>query len=446
MHRARQNHKELSKLRKRKSAENSISRVATFTPSHGEPFKHLRKISKVLYDGLSSTELCSCHTVHLQLDADDQVTCPPVTDQGAVSSTRQTDPSSIFHFVVAKSRLHSSASQTASECTMLTVHSQRCQSPGTGKFAKKGVRFKMDEPHAKLHPPPGMLASVGLSPAEVTGDEPEIRQIRNLCAVLEDPARSNPLGSIKPHQEAAPSASGYDYIVYSVPPATPPAVHRTSLQELLESPQKELFLTNEQRLRLALILSLSLLNHGSYEASWFQRRWGSRDVVFFFPHQVSGQDHHSQVSGNNGDSCSAVDLEPYLTSGFPSQGPGKAVESLDCGERDLLASHGRAKPPKPLARNERLYSLALVLVELATGKGFVRSSEDPYLEYTQAMDLIDSPAFKTLFGRRYAFLVKKCFYCDFGLGDDFVGSEELQKHFYEGVVKELETCLRYFGL
>ncbi|KAF8242804.1 hypothetical protein K440DRAFT_94550 [Wilcoxina mikolae CBS 423.85] len=173
-----------------------------------------------------------------------------------------------------------------------------------------------------------------------------MRAIKSFCSLLAQP---NPLcqrpmeclGMIR-SVEAFVSATTYRHLVYSGSNTTPTSF-QTSLEDIL--PKRQLF-PHEERLRLAMALSYALLNFGSYETSWFHDRWRSKDVKFFLTQTAAETDGA---------------LSPYITPSFPSQ---KAITE---GSSALAAG---------LARNEKLFSLALVLTEIGLG-GKLLDIDDP---------------------------------------------------------------------
>jgi len=396
-------------------------------------FRNVREISKVLYEGLSATNICSCHVVNLQLDGHSQRS-GGTDGQGKLVQSSCFENS--FRFLITKSLQPSEIhqGQCKVECTQLTVRSelqlaQACKLPKDSEDqkasiskGKSGVRFAIDEPDTKLHQkrePPD-------NPAFIF--QHEMRAINSLCSLLAQP---NPLcqrpmeclGIIK-SVEAFMSAATYRHLVYSGSNATPTSF-QTSLEDIL--PKRQLF-PHEERLRLAMTLSYALLNFGSYETSWFRDHWRSKDVKFFLTQTTADPD---------------VTLSPYITPSFLSQ---KAI---------VQHSNGKAAMAVGLARNEKLFSFALILTEIGLGgklfdiddpTGSVRGpTDDPFVEYLKAKNIVESRILGREMGLAYAKIVKQCFFCDFGvIGEADFSEEKLQAAFYDHVVCELERCLQKF--
>ncbi|KAF8250019.1 hypothetical protein K440DRAFT_620463 [Wilcoxina mikolae CBS 423.85] len=166
-----------------------------------------------------------------------------------------------------------------------------------------------------------------------------------------------------------------------------------------------------------------MLNIGSY--SWFQECWRSKDIFFFL-----GSGPQERFLQNA--------LQLYVVPAFP--------RSLD-----HRPPHRRSR-----ARNELLFSLALVLIEIAFGERLFKIYEPKQIyeeegdqvhlaEYDKAKAILDSGMLQMEMGVSYAEVVTRCFYCDFGILNKDLNEEDLQKLFYEMVVKKLEECLEGFG-
>jgi hypothetical protein len=383
------------------------------------PFRNVQTISKVLYEGLSATDICTCHVLNLQLDG----ILPGFKDTHAVTCAGAAEKS--FQFVVTK-KLQTGTGATVwekcpVECTQLTVRSAAQSTtddtvikvPGSQVKGKGRIRFAIDEPDAPLHPQRG-------PPKPMPPRQAHIHAIRSLCALIAQPSYSfkpaDPLGIIQGVEERN-SAVKYKHYVYS-DTTTAPVTFQTSLSELLPE------ITQTERLRLATALAQSLLSFGSYETSWFRERWRTKDIVFFV----------------NEIPESSTTLNPCISPFFPSQGKGKAI-----------ADHTNAQT-QGWARNEHLFSLALVLTEIGLRKKIPNSNaatgrptiDTLFAEYVDAKSVVESDALKLEMGPKYAKIVKKCFHCDFGTGEGDFSNEELQGNFYRDVVCELENCYRVF--
>jgi len=400
------------------------------------PFQHVRDMSKVLYEGLSATNICSCHAMNLQLDGHIEQTNGP-SPSVDVQSTRNLKNG--FHFLITKSIQTSDTHEECEvvECTQFTLCSEGLYSP-VRKGAKdlkapimKGhgrIRFAVDDQVTQLH---GVQSYQGLSDDATYTIPEETQAIQSLCSLLAQPLTlCRPVGclGILRGVEAIMSATTCRNLMLSE--SNPILTScQTSLEDIL--PKKQL-LSREERLRLAMTLSYSLLSFGSYKTSWFQDRWRSKDIKFF-------------VTQSNATTEGKTRLSPYITPVFPCQAKGKSV---------VRFSGFAFSPAQGFVRNEKLFSLALVLTEIGLGctlldiedpTGSVHGpTDDPFKEYIKSKNIVESHMLGREMGPDYARIVKQCFFCDFGIGEADFATEELQYLFYDKVVCGLERCLQRF--
>ena len=180
------------------------------------------------------------------------------------------------------------------------------------------------------------------------------------------------------------------------------------------------------RLRLAKILATAVLQYHS--TPWLRLSWRSEDVYFFGNEPASSQDLPSIIS-------------PHLN--VKVKGP--------CEQLPRASTF----PPHTLARNPLLFSLGVVLLEIAhtstidnlqrpidldSGRG------NEYTEFFAARRLAKSA--KTDMGPTYHKVVEKVVECDFGCGVD-LNDPRLQAAFHHDVIctlEKLEQKLRDFYL
>ena len=180
------------------------------------------------------------------------------------------------------------------------------------------------------------------------------------------------------------------------------------------------------RLRLAKVLATAVLQYHS--TPWLRLSWRSEDVYFFGNEIASSQDTPNITS-------------PHLN--VKVKGP--------CGQ----LSRASTFPPHNLARNPLLFSLGVVLLEIAhtsTIDNLQRpidldnGRENGYTEFFAARRLAKSA--KTDMGATYHKVVEKLVECDFGCGVD-LNDPQLQAAFHHDVVcplEKLEQKLREFHL
>lgn len=200
-----------------------------------------------------------------------------------------------------------------------------------------------------------------------------------------------------------------------------PSITRISLPRVFEqAPLSRVrsILPPTRRYRLAWILSASLLRFG-FASSWFRQNWRCADIYFL----------SDRSPPNN------FDL-PHLSVHFD----GSKSSSTE-------SSAGTC-----LAKNEQLYSLAIALIEIgygatlrtlcAEGDGDEREWNHAR-EYAGAKELAESIG--QVMSRRYAMVVRRCFYCSFAIDEGDLTPARLQRAFYEKVECELRRCLLEFS-
>lgn len=72
------------------------------------------------------------------------------------------------------------------------------------------------------------------------------------------------------------------------------------------------------------------------------------------------------------------------------------------------------------------------------------ANQNEFTEYIKAKSIVDSRLLVREMGKDYAEVVKRCFYCDFGINEEDLSKREVQEIFYEKVVRDLEHCLKKF--
>lgn len=171
-----------------------------------------------------------------------------------------------------------------------------------------------------------------------------------------------------------------------------------------------------ERVRLAKNLAIAVLQY--HATPWLATAWRSEDVYFF-----------------GLESSSSMQTAPSLSS------PHLDVKIR---ESDQQSSQAPASPPHDVARNALLFSLAVVLLEIAHSARLEtmyrpidhrNGPENPYTRFFAARRLAKFE-YSTL-GPRYHKVVDRLVWCDFGCGDD-LSSRQLQAAIHNEVVCPLE--------
>ena len=180
-------------------------------------------------------------------------------------------------------------------------------------------------------------------------------------------------------------------------------------------------------LQLAKLLSMTTLEYSS--TPWLADKWRSIDIRFF--KIFNTQDKTLLISPHI--SVKAVQRQADWNGNL------EVPNNNEVDSQDLDMS---------CARNETLFSLAIVLLELGFSKPWNSLRKDVCLEptsgrindYTIAMKL--TRTLSKQIGIEYAEIVRKCLGCDFGLGENDFTSVDLRQRFASEVIDVLERLCR----
>ena len=182
-----------------------------------------------------------------------------------------------------------------------------------------------------------------------------------------------------------------------------------------------------ERVRLAKVLAIAVLQY--HATPWLATSWRSENIYFF-------------GLGNSSSSQTAHNLSsPHL--------------NVRVKEPDEQLSRVPAFSPHEFARNALLFSLAVVLLEIAHSArletmyrplDLINGEENPYTRFFAARRLAKSD-YSNL-GPRYHKIVERLLECDFASGDD-LGNRQLQAAVHNEVIcplEQLEQGLRQLYL
>ena len=370
----------------------------------------IRESAQRLFQDITSTGGCMCHKMHLQLDVLPQKTA------GGEGLARN------FRLVMSpgeqNSSLRSIESQDTCVCLLVKATVDR---KGKGVDISRVETQKID---IGLRIKDG-CADSGQIESLVSQDRP--RDEVSLCTMIQqtsatDLKKASQTGYLGILHASDSRKSPYQHALFRED-HTFSASARQSLSQMIST--KNQLLPRLERMRMAVVLSLSMLHFGSFSTAWFNEHWRSSDVFFFL-------DEHSQR---------ALQLEPHIVTQFSTNRSNSPVE-LNSPFRQCVA------------RNSQLFSLAVVLTEIglgdllgatSEGKG-IPSNDDPITEFLKLQELIKLNKLRWMVGQRYAKVVERCFYCDFGLGEGDFTKREVQLSFHKVVVEELRKCLEIVAM
>ena len=220
------------------------------------------------------------------------------------------------------------------------------------------------------------------------------------------------------------------------PPTTPSCSVRqqaVSLGHLISSLSKQSRPGNfplYERVRLAKVLTIAVLQY--HATPWLHGSWRSDDVTFL------GDD--------------AVSL---LRRTSPLKAPHLYATVRGCDSDSSSAVRGEKETASGAARNSLLYSLGILLLEIAYWKKWEDLSrpregedryQDRYTHFYQARNFLKSG--RSDMGPRYDSIVEQLIECDFGCGDD-LSTVRLQTAVHRNVIcplDELENGIRQLQL
>ncbi|CAD6571137.1 MAG: hypothetical protein ASARMPREDX12_004140 [Alectoria sarmentosa] len=188
----------------------------------------------------------------------------------------------------------------------------------------------------------------------------------------------------------------------------------TAPTRTLETRKSVPHLTKKNRLRLAVTLASTSLQ--LHTTPWLQKRWGKKDILFH-----DGSTEHAFVSRN----FSQVASEPDEASSAP------------------------AKVSWTPVRNESIFNLGVLLLELSYGKSLdtFQSPDDPpmFTEYAIASRLVDHLAEEESSG--YVDAARACIFCDFGtkVKTSSLDNEAFRQAVYDDVLVPLEDDWKHWN-
>ena len=196
------------------------------------------------------------------------------------------------------------------------------------------------------------------------------------------------------------------------------SVQNTDYSQLLAK-SSLLRLSRGDRLGLALTVASSVLQ--LHKTSWLHENFSIADILIDVE-ETSGKIYE----------------QAYVRQAFP-------------------ASITKKETPKlflPVVRNETLFALGIVLIELCLGQtiDMLRSPQDPLDAEGNANSVTDFCTAKRLMegavyregGTRYGDVVRRCIFCDFDQRQTDMDNETFRQAVYDGVIAPLEDDLRGF--
>ncbi|CUS12039.1 unnamed protein product [Tuber aestivum] len=445
------------------------------------PLKHklaqllaFRERSMMFSKSLTAMPPCLCHCINLQLQSDISGTPKPISDQklsASISQNNNVIPAiieTIRYLLIVTNRddnidnpqpakkstgryftITSELKPEESEKQMLLLKNPMAEWVKKDELLQKRIWFADNQVIETSSPWAIVIGPAGTGAGEVVVldlrrepavpvpgampdasalpiSNPEMR-VDSLCSLMGQHAprssTNNFLGRLKSYNPTC------RYSIYTNQ-ADDSEITIKSLPTILNQ------LLPDDRFRISFVLAQSLLQLGSYSGSFFPKQWRSHDILFF--------------ERNNFRSMVDPIGVPHILIPTPTK-LHRGVETVDTRAR------GDSKHLESPARSEHLFSLSLTLIEIGFGKPFYQivsesknfqrkemQLEGPFAEFMIAKDILKSGLLDRNLSTKFAQIVKRCLYCDFGIDDDDFYKHELQEVFYHKVVAPLEDCLVEF--
>lgn len=392
-------------------------------------FQQIRDHAARLHGVLRSRWSCNCSVTHraeLRLERRDwdQPPCFRVTFP-LVGTTSHFSP-------VTRHETEIKTTQTMTQCeksrdpTMATVHISKnvrtfCATPHQVKTTKKSVAFAIA--------PAMPAANISISEMKMVqgqmDSKPEARDVIDLCAALRRPMKgstNDSLGTLQNEHSL--------YEVFSISRCESTDVGTLTLQELLEEHHRSQSiptatpslahtstslsdprLTKLTRLQLAVTLASTSLQLCT--TPWLQSDYSAQKILF---------------------RRGTID-SPFVSSTFVNSG-------------GLLANQASATSEWSPIRNQTIFRLGVLLLELSLGRPFNAYENNepsmPYRDYMLATRLLEQLAGEE--SENYICATKACIFSDFGNKVkvlDF-GDNAFRRAVYDDVILPLEKDLEFF--
>ncbi|KAF8537026.1 hypothetical protein BDD12DRAFT_253463 [Trichophaea hybrida] len=354
----------------------------------------MQKASKRVYAAIASVAHCSCHRFYFRL----QCETPEKSEKQSFGD------SSDFRLV-----LTNGSGESMISCICIAVRKEGASTPEAYPPPPSYSTFPKQEAATAvaINKKQKQLRFTDNSPSPTTSSLNTI--LTDLCSTVRS------LHSAPSYLGALPITDPHRHIFTE---SVKPSICRISLPRVFERAplsRTRSILPPKRRYRLAWVLSASLLRFG-FSTNWFRENWRSGDIYFLQDEDPSTLD------------------SPHISVRFSSSSS-SPISSGTC-----------------LAKNEQLYSLAIALIEIGYGdtlqnlitEGDKGSEEWNHArEYAGAKELMENIG--QVMSRRYAMVVRRCFYCSFAIDEGDLTPQKLQRAYYEKVECELRGCMNEFG-
>ena len=186
-----------------------------------------------------------------------------------------------------------------------------------------------------------------------------------------------------------------------------------------------------EKRNLALCLASTVLQ--LHDTPWLKHSLAARSVMFLRSAPVNGR---------------LIIRQPFVSEKFAARSD--AVRALELAAADQRVSSAAVR--QRIVRNETLFQLGLLLIELWFGQPFrtLSTQEDDtinralpelseFFTATRLLDRVSSEA-----GRKWSDAIRRCIRCDFDIADSSLENEDFRRAVFQGVVVPLEEDLKHF--
>ena len=381
-------------------------------------FNVLQNFARTLYETIQSGLRCSCddHAVKLRLEKRDR----------RVSNFEDMRDAS-FRVIFTGSN---------DVLSLRPVHAE------SWKWTETNITCLPDDPPKLPEPPQTPLKSPRKvrfvysdrerSSSDVTlvegSNTPAIRtmptQIDDLCKAVASLQTPHKTQQQSPCIGYLTDSSKRRYGIYPLESAITPEKPRWTVyslrQILTEQTGNRRRLGLPDKLRVAIDLAYSVLH--LYNTPWMDGQWSDNDVYFV---------HHHDVH------TTSLYEHPFV------------YRRISAPKADRADNTDDRPAPYSVIRNETLFTLGILLIELLFGKSMedlqlpcdLDCTGTPGVTWCTARRLLEKGELEFEVGPGYADIVRRCFWCEFHDGKSSLDDQELQRAVYEKVVVPLEGIL-----
>jgi hypothetical protein len=287
--------------------------------------------------------------------------------------------------------------------------------------AKKSVQWKQPETRPMCNRTLPGASSCKSASLPQQQQAQQIKGISDLCANIQGLSAARQWGMCFGYLVEAPDPRRHGLFWPQFPlidKASPESVRLGALLEGKKGRASKLSVADGRRLAVSLAIGMLRL----YDTPWLGKHWGRDDIVIFTDNGKLLADH------------------PFVTAELSDTLPVKA------------GGYKKYFDDSPVIRNETLFALGVVLIELSLDESFdaliapedlspdgSKHAASDFLTVTRVLPQVYDRS-----GGRYGDVVRRCIHCDFDQRQSSLEDEAFRTAVYDNVVAVLEEDKRQF--